>query len=103
MRVNSATQSAEALSASMELDLAQCRAELRTLYAALDNVHSGLLILDRDLNAIYSNPVLHRIFKSHSQEEIATRKPSYEELLRAAHGASAVELDDYVAKRLAWV
>lgn len=89
--------------AGMGTKLAQAKRELRTLYAALDNVHSGLLILDGQLRAVYSNPVLHRMFKSHSQEEIRTRKLPYEELLRAAYSASAVDLEDYVAKRMAWV
>jgi diguanylate cyclase (GGDEF)-like protein len=84
-------------------ELARARKELRTLYAALDNVESGLLVLDSEFRAVYSNPVLHRIFKSHSPEEIRSRKPLYEELLRAAYTASAVHLDDYVATRLAWV
>lgn len=84
-------------------NLAQARRELRTLYAALDNVESGLLILDSELRAVYSNPVLHRMFKSHNTEEIRGRDYSYEALLRAAYTASAVDLEDYVAKRLAWV
>ena len=84
-------------------NLAQVRRQLRTLYAALDNVDSGLLILDRQLRAVYSNPVLHRMFKSHGADEIRSGVCSYEELLRAAYTASAVDLDDYVAKRLAWV
>lgn len=86
-----------------EADLARARMELRTLYAALDNVQSGLLVLDGRLRAVYSNPVLHRMFKSHSQEQIRSRKLSYEELLRGAYTASAVDLEDYVARRLAWV
>jgi diguanylate cyclase (GGDEF)-like protein len=89
--------------ADTKKDLAQVRRELRTLYAALDNVDSGLLILDRQLRAVYSNPALHRMFKSHSAAEIRSRAYSYDELLRAAYTASAVDLGDYVAKRLAWV
>ncbi len=84
-------------------DLAQARTELRTLYAALDNVQSGLLILDRELRGVYSNPVLHRMFKSYSQEAIRSGTLSYEQMLRAAATASAVDLEDYVARRLAWV
>jgi len=84
-------------------ELARARKELGTLYAALDNVQSGLLILDGDLRAVYSNPALHRMFKSYSPAEIRERRPLYEELLRAAYSASAVELEDYVARRLAWV
>ena len=52
---------------------------------------------------MYSNPALHMMFKSFSAAEIRSGKLSYEELLRAAVAASAVDLSDYVAKRLAWV
>ena len=83
--------------------LAQTRKELSTLYAALDHVDSGLLILDDKLRALYCNPVLPRMFKSFSAERIRSGKLSYEVLLRGAYTASAVDLDDYVAKRLAWV
>jgi diguanylate cyclase (GGDEF)-like protein len=88
---------------ALRLELDRARKALGTLYAALDNVQSGLLILDGDLRAVYSNPALHRIFKSYSPAEIRERRPPYEELLRAADSASAVELEDYVARRLAWV
>ena len=89
--------------AGMDSELAHARRQLRTLYAALDSVESGLLILDGRLRAVYSNPVLHRMFKSYSQQEIRSSKLSYEQLLRAAQTASAVDLEDYVARRLAWV
>ncbi len=89
--------------ARVQRKLGKAKKELGTLYAALDHVHSGLLILDGKLRAVYSNPALHLMFKSFSAEEIRSGKVSYEELLRAAFTASAVDLDDYVAKRLAWV
>src|SRR3954469_1714827 len=89
--------------ATLARDLVQSRKELATLHAALDHVESGLLILDAELRAVYSNPALHRVFKVHSPEEIRRRQLSYEDMLRGAHAASAVDLDDYVAKRLAWV
>ena len=63
---------------------AKAKKELGTLHAALDHVHSGLLILDGKLRAVYSNPALHLMFKSFSAEEIRSGKVSYEELLRAA-------------------
>ena len=103
MVAKSIKRSAEHRMADTIDNLAQASRELRTLYAALDNVKSGLLILDSELHAVYSNPVLHRIFKSHSSEEIRSRNYSYEELLRSAYTASAVDLEDYVARRLAWV
>ena len=40
-------------------ELAQATQELETVYAALDNVDSGLLLLSSDLRALYSNPSLH--------------------------------------------
>ena len=89
--------------AGPEPELTRARKELRTLYAALDHVENGLLILDGKLRAVYSNPALHRMFDSFSAEEIRSQNPPYVKLLHAAHSASAVDLEDYVAKRLRWV
>ncbi len=83
--------------------LAAAKQELETLYAALDNVHSGLLLLDGDLRVVYSNPVLHRMFNAFSAEDIRKNRPFYRDLLLGAMSASAVKMDDYVARRLAWV
>jgi diguanylate cyclase (GGDEF)-like protein len=83
--------------------LAEARQDLETLYAALDNVDSGLLLLDMDLRAVYSNPALHAVFGSHSQSEIRERKPPYSELLEAAARAASINIEDYVERRLAWV
>lgn len=77
--------------------------QLTTLYAALDNVKSGLLILDGQLRAVYSNPALHALFRSLNAEHIRKNKPPYSELLESAHSAKAVKLDDYVSRRLAWL
>jgi diguanylate cyclase (GGDEF)-like protein len=103
MNDNSGKPQANAEAGHVDSELAEAKRQLGTLYAALDHVHSGLLVLDDKLRAVYSNPALHRMFKSFSAEEIRSRKLSYEEMLRAAYSASAVELQDYVAKRLAWV
>jgi diguanylate cyclase (GGDEF)-like protein len=103
MSRNSENARISARLARVQRKLGKAKKELGTLYAALDHVHSGLLILDGKLRAVYSNPALHLMFKSFSAEEIRSGKVSYEELLRAALTASAVDLDDYVAKRLAWV
>jgi len=84
-------------------ELTEARQSLETLYSALDNVDAGLLILDRDLRAIYSNPVLHVMFRANSTEEIRTQRPLYADMLGAAAQAVAVNLDDYVERRLAWV
>jgi hypothetical protein len=69
-RRSTATKSTQEL-ARVQRDLAQARQELETLYAALDNVDSGLLVLSSDLRALYSNPSLHVMFKSLSSEQFA--------------------------------
>lgn len=84
-------------------DLADARQSLETLYAALDNVDSGLLILNKDLRAVYSNPILHVMFRANSCEEIRRNRPYFGDMLAASAQAVAVNLDDYVARRLAWV
>lgn len=73
------------------------------VYSALDNVKTGLLILDRDLRAVYSNPALHGLFRSWSPDQIRSQKPRYVELLLSANSAAAIDLEDYVARRLSWV
>jgi len=87
----------------LRAELGAARQELETLYAALDSVHSGLLILDSELHARYSNPILHDMFKVFDADEIRQGRPFYGDMLRAAAAASAVNLEDYVARRLAWV
>jgi diguanylate cyclase (GGDEF)-like protein len=77
--------------------------ELQTLYAALDNVHSGLLILDGNLRARYSNPVLHTMFNAFSAQQIRHERPFYGDMLQGAASGLAVNVEDYVARRLAWV
>jgi len=89
--------------AKLREELAAARQELETLYAALDNVRSGLLILDGELHARYCNPALHDMFKVHDAEEIRNGRPFYGDMLRAAANAAAVNLEDYVERRLAWV
>jgi diguanylate cyclase (GGDEF)-like protein len=101
--------------------IAALERQLDTLYAALDNVQSGMLILDRDLRVVYCNPALFNMFQSErTPADIRARKPHYEELLREAarnregrrfhydrgeevSGTLAVDQDDYVARRLDWV
>ena len=89
--------------ARVQRELAEARQGLETLYAALDNVDSGLLVLDRDLRAVYSNPVLHTMFRANSSEEIRQTRPLYADMLATSAQAVAVDLEDYVARRLAWV
>lgn len=83
--------------------LASAQRELDMVYSALDNVKAGLLILDRDLRAVYSNPALHSMFRSWSPERIRSRKPRYVELLLSAHSDAIIDLEDYVSRRLSWV
>jgi len=89
--------------ARVRRELAEARQALETLFAALDNVDSGLLILNDELRAVYSNPVLHQMFRANSAEEIRQTRPLYADMLAASAQAVAVNLDDYVARRLAWV
>jgi diguanylate cyclase (GGDEF)-like protein len=89
--------------ARVSRELTEARQALETLYAALDNVDSGLLILNEDLRAVYSNPVLHVMFRANSAEEIRATRPLYADMLAASAQAVAVNLEDYVARRLAWV
>src|ERR1700730_18073994 len=74
----------------LRAELGAARQELETLYAALDSVHSGLLILDDQLHARYSNPVLHDMFKTLDPAEIRNERPFYGDMLRAAANVSAV-------------
>ncbi len=55
------------------------------------------------MRARYSNPILHDMFKVHDADDIRNGRPFYGDMLRAAANASAVNLDDYIASRLAWV
>jgi diguanylate cyclase (GGDEF)-like protein len=102
-QANAAIVSLEPDTTDLRAELGAARQELETLYAALDNVHSGLLILDSELHARYSNPILRDMFKTSSAADIRKERPFYGDLLRVAAAASAVNLEDYVARRLAWV
>lgn len=89
--------------AETQVQLGVARQELETLYSALDHVHSGLLILDGELCARYINPALHTMFQTVTPEEIRNSRPRYADLLQGAAAVAAVEVNDYVARRLAWV
>jgi diguanylate cyclase (GGDEF)-like protein len=84
-------------------ELARAKKELETLYAALDNVESGILVLNKDLRAQYSNPSLHKLFKVSNPEEIRATNPLYSDMLKDAAAAAAVDLEQYVKRRLSWV
>jgi diguanylate cyclase (GGDEF)-like protein len=89
--------------AETQVQLGVARQDLETLYSALDHVNSGLLILDGELRARYINPALHTMFRTITPEEIRATRPLYAELLQGAAAAAAVDPDNYVARRLAWV
>src|SRR5947208_13890087 len=77
--------------------------ELATLYAALDNIENGVMLLDHELRLRYANPALHAMFKS--PQSFIDSKPLYAEMLEHARRSSAYaispdELKQYVAARL---
>lgn len=81
-------------------------AELATLYAALDNIENGVILLDDELRTQYANPAVHAMFRS--PRKFVDGKPLYAEMLEHARrsGAYAVspeELRQYISERLAWV
>jgi diguanylate cyclase (GGDEF)-like protein len=80
--------------------------ELATLYAALDNIENGVILLDQELRTQYANPACHAMFKS--PQKFVDGKPLYAEMLEharrsSAYAVSSDELKQYVAGRLAWV
>ena len=80
--------------------------ELATVYAALDNIENGVILLDRELRLQYANPASHAMFKS--PQKFVEGKPLFAEMLEharrsSAYAVSADELKQYVARRLAWV
>jgi diguanylate cyclase (GGDEF)-like protein len=89
--------------ARVQRELKEAKQGLQTLYAALDNVDSGLLVLNKELRAVYSNPVLHKMFRANSSDEIRETQPFYADMLAASAQAVAVNLEDYVSRRLSWV
>jgi diguanylate cyclase (GGDEF)-like protein len=90
----------------MRAELDGAKKELTTLYAALGNIENGVLLLDKDLRSLYSNPALHSMFDIHlPRQKILDGKVFYPEILqsaRSAYGVTPDKLDDYVARRLAW-
>lgn len=87
-------------------ELNKTKADIATLHAALGHIQSGVLLLDQDMRVQFSNPALHRMFNALSPENIKDGKISYEEMIyraRAVYTVSPAELDEYVARRVAWV
>jgi diguanylate cyclase (GGDEF)-like protein len=102
-RASRASHDASARHVRTRRQLAEARRELEMLYGALDSLKTGVLLLDGDLNAVYSNPALRDIFKHLSPEQIRKERPTYRSMLEAAVTDARVRLDDYVERRLAWV
>ncbi len=80
--------------------------ELATVYAALDNIENGVILLDRELRLHYANPASHAMFQS--PQTFVDGKPLFAEMLEnarrsGAYAVSADELKQYVDRRLAWV
>src|SRR6478735_7616150 len=61
--------------------------ELATLYAALDNIENGIILLDKELRAQYANPAVHAMFKS--PQQFMDGKPLYAEMLQHARRNSS--------------
>jgi diguanylate cyclase (GGDEF)-like protein len=100
-RLNATELKRETDLAGVPAELRAAKQELETLHAALDNVQSGLLILDGNMRVSYSNPALHTLFNVFTPEQIRRDRPYYVDLLRGA--VPVVNIDDYIARRLAWV
>lgn len=80
--------------------------ELKELYAALDQIDQGIMLLDRNLRVQFFNRAIKRFFDT--PPDLAARKPDYEELLQhalrtKAYAVSPGDLKKYVARRLARV
>lgn len=93
-------------SASAEPAAGAVATELATLYAALDNIESGVILLDHELRAQFINTACHRMFNSPPQ--FVAGKPLFAEMLEfarrsKAYAISSEELAKYVSERLAWV
>lgn len=80
--------------------------ELTRLYAALDQIEQGIMLLDRDLRVLFMNRAIKSFFDT--PPDLATRQPHYEELLHhalrtKAYAVSSGDLRKYVSRRLARV
>jgi len=80
--------------------------ELATLYAALNQVHHGVILFDRDMRAQFMNRAVRNMFNS--PDALVESKPTYIELLQHASSSSTyavarADLDKYIAHRLALV
>jgi diguanylate cyclase (GGDEF)-like protein len=86
-----------------ELDLST--KQLESVYAALGNIESGVLLLDKDLRARYTNPAFHLIFNlSLTPAQIIEGDVHFSELrTRSDYSLPPAEADEYGAKRLASV
>jgi len=87
-------------------DIVQHSDELAMLKGALDQIPSGIVLLDAQLNAQFMNSALQRLW--HVSDEQAARKPPYAELVNdsrksGVYGVPPEALDGLIAGRLAVV
>jgi diguanylate cyclase (GGDEF)-like protein len=80
--------------------------ELKTLYAALNNIKAGVILLSKDLRAQFANAETHAMFKS--PPELMQGQPLFADMLQwakksSAYAVSQADVDAYVAARLKWV
>jgi diguanylate cyclase (GGDEF)-like protein len=87
-------------------DIVQHADELAMLKGALDQMQSGIVLLDAQLNAQFMNSAVRRLWEV--PDEKAARKPAYAELVNdsrksGVYGVAAEELEGLIANRLAVV
>jgi len=92
--------------AALRAALASQSHELATLYAALNQVHHGVILFDRDMRAQFMNRAVRNMFNS--PDALVESKPTYIELLQHASASSTyavprADLEKYIAHRLALV
>jgi diguanylate cyclase (GGDEF)-like protein len=85
-------------------DIVRASDELKVLTNALENVEDGIVVLDRDLNAIFLNRKMREFWEI--SEEEAARRPPYIVLLRRSRravpaGLTPEQIEAFPAKRIA--
>jgi diguanylate cyclase (GGDEF)-like protein len=87
-------------------DVLRHKEELQTLHAAIDQIATGVILLDAGLRAQFINRAFRKM--SDMPGEFAAAKPAFQEILEHgrrtnAFGVPASELDEYIAGRLKMV
>src|SRR5262249_19700652 len=83
--------------------------ELALFKAALDQIKTGVLLLDRDMHAVYANAAGGAMFNTPlnilSLEYVMTERPHYGDMLRRSKPAIATDCEHeaYIQKRMQWV